>query len=40
MNGIGSVGNGVKVFVVMEDLFVFNFVYDLENLDVNKDGYV
>lgn len=40
MNGIGSAGNGVKVSAVTEDPSAFNLVYDPENPDANKDGYV
>ncbi|MES5395245.1 flagellar basal body rod protein FlgC [Bacillus amyloliquefaciens] len=40
MNGIGSAGNGVKVSAVTEDPSAFNLVYDPENSDANKDGYV
>ncbi|WP_144624717.1 flagellar basal body rod protein FlgC [Bacillus velezensis] len=40
MNGTGSAGNGVKVSGVTEDPSAFNLVYDPENPDANKDGYV
>lgn len=40
MSGSGNVGNGVKVFKIMEDDLEFNFVYDLIDFDVNVEGYV
>ncbi len=40
MNGTGSAGNGVEVSGVTEDPSAFNLVYDPENPDANKDGYV
>jgi flagellar basal-body rod protein FlgC len=40
MNGTGSAGSGVKVSGVTEDPSAFNLVYDPENPDANKDGYV
>ncbi|MBY8912198.1 flagellar basal body rod protein FlgC [Bacillus sp. YC2] len=40
LSGSGSVGSGVKVSGITEDPSDFNLVYDPQNPDANKDGYV